>query len=53
MRIGKNMRDALEFIRRCNGWHGFAKNRKTVTSIKRLEKLGLVEVNEFDQFKAK
>jgi len=45
MRLGKNMKHALGFISRCSGWHTFARDRATVDAIKRLEKLGLVEVN--------
>lgn len=50
-KIGKNMKNALDFVNKYSGWHSFGKDRKTVNAIKRLEKIGLVKVNEFSQFR--
>ncbi len=52
--LGKNMEHALEFATRYRSWQTFnAKQRATREAIKRLEKRGLVEVNEFGQYRAK
>lgn len=45
------MKHALEFIRHCAGWVTYAKDRPTVQAIHKLEILGLVETNEFHQFR--
>ena len=50
--MGVNMRYALDFIRRCNGWHTYANDRATRNAVKRLEARGLVETNEFRMFRA-
>lgn len=49
--LGKNQLHALDFIRRCNGWHSYSKDaKKTVES---LAKRGLVENSiETRQFRA-
>ena len=44
---------ALEFFNRCNGWHSYAKDKRTKGVIARLEKRGLIETNEFFQARAK
>jgi hypothetical protein len=49
MRLGKRMKQALRFARALSGWHTYANDVKQ--SIMRLEKLGLVEVNQFNQFR--
>ena len=49
MKLGKRQQAALDFILRCNGWHSFANDVKR--EILSLAKLGLVEVNEFNQFR--
>jgi hypothetical protein len=51
--MGKNMRAALDFIRRVNGWHGYDKrDRSVVYAVNALARIGLVEINEFAQFRA-
>ena len=51
-RMGKNMKRALTFISGCGGWIGYAKHdRPVVSAIKKLEDMGLVETNEFHQFR--
>lgn len=49
--MGKNMRHALTFARKVNGWHTYASDRPTVDAIKRLERRGLVITNQFHQFR--
>lgn len=51
MRLGTNMKAALEFATRNYGWHEYANDRATVGAINRLAALGLVDVNEFHQFR--
>jgi hypothetical protein len=51
--LGPLQTKALEFFRRVNGWHSFAKDKTTKGVISRLEKRGLVETNEFFQCRAK
>jgi hypothetical protein len=49
--VGKNMRHALDFVRRYPGWHDFKNDRATVNAIQRLVIRGLVTVSEFHQFR--
>lgn len=49
MKIGKNMKHALEFASKYSGWHTFKKDRATKNAILKLEKLKLVNINN-DQF---
>lgn len=50
--IGRNMKHAMEFISRCNGWQTYSKtSRATRNAVQRLQRRGLVEVNTFFQFK--
>lgn len=49
MKIGRLMRGALYFIVKVNGWHTYAKDSSR--EILTLAKYGLVEVNEFSQFR--
>jgi hypothetical protein len=51
-RIGHCMRQALNFALERPGWHNYTKDRATSDIIKRLEKLQLVKINKFGQFKA-
>lgn len=51
MKIGKNMRHALNFLQHCTGWITYAKDRPTVQAIYRLEILGLVETNKYHQMR--
>lgn len=53
MRIGKQMQQALDFATKHQGWHRFTPDRQTVEPIKRLVKLGFVEVNGFHQFRSR
>jgi hypothetical protein len=51
MALGKWQKKALNFAREYPGWHSFAKDAVTKKSIKDLEKKGLVEVNQYGQFR--
>lgn len=52
--LGPNMIKALAFAANNPGWHTFnRKHRPTVQAIMRLVRRGLVEVNEFFQFRHK
>jgi len=51
--LGRLQKKALEFIRSVNGWHSYAGDKSTKGVISRLEKRGLIEVNESQQFRAK
>jgi hypothetical protein len=51
MRLGKRERRALTFIKKVNGWHSFDKTVKR--EVRSLERKGLVEVNQFNQFRPK
>jgi len=42
---------AMNFCTKYEGWHTFANDTMTKKAIKSLEKKGLVEVNEFNQFR--
>ena len=42
---------AMNFCTKYEGWHTFANDSITKRTIKSLEKKGLVEVNEFQQFR--
>jgi hypothetical protein len=49
--LGKNMRHALTFAQKHSGWHTYnVTQRATMSAINSLAKLGLVQVNEFNQF---
>ena len=52
MKLEKYQRHALEFIRKCNGWHSYSKDRDTVRVIRSLEVKGLVKTNQCHQFRA-
>lgn len=53
LRLGCNMKHALEFATRWQGWHTYTKkdNGTTEKAIKSLEKHGLVETNRFNMFR--
>jgi len=52
MRLGKNMKYALLFINNCTNWHTFKSTcRATLKAILKLEMLGLVEINRYQQFR--
>jgi hypothetical protein len=51
--LGPLQKKALEFARMVNGWHSYAGDKQTKGVISRLEKRGLVETNEFKQFRKK
>lgn len=54
LKLGKNMKDALNFVKKNKGWHSFNKKcRATVNAIKSLQRRGLVNVNEFNQYSLK
>lgn len=53
-RIGPKMKKCLDFARAytdCGGWHTFNPERATREPIARLEKLGLVETNQFGMYR--
>ena len=51
--MGKNMKHALAFARQYPGWHTWDKHcQATQKAILRLWYLGLVEVNQYHQFRA-
>lgn len=53
MRLGPIEKHALEFIRRCYGWHTFDhKDRRIVRAIRSLERKDLVELSQYHQFRA-
>ena len=51
--MSKNEKNALKFANRWPGWHSYAKDTQTTKAIEGLKSKGLVEVNEFRQFKAR
>ena len=51
-RLGPHQKNALEFARKYPGWHGYARDPLTTRVIASLVKRGLVESNEFQQFRA-
>lgn len=51
LRLGSNMKHALDFATRWQGWHSFAKDRATVQAVTKLKNLNIVEVNKFNQFR--
>ena len=50
-RIGHRMRRALEFAEQWPTWHTFDTARTTRSAVERLQKRGLVETNQFGQFR--
>jgi len=51
-RLGPHQKNALAFAREYPGWQGYAKDSLTKRVIASLAKRGLVETNEFYQFRA-
>jgi len=49
--MGKNMIRLLRFAIQFPSWHTYGKDRATVDAVKRLERLGFVEINEYRQFR--
>jgi hypothetical protein len=50
--MGKNMKDALAFVKRYPGWHSWDKYcRATKDALCKLEQHGLIETNNFQQFR--
>ena len=53
MKLGSNMKHAIDFARNYPGWHSFdARCRATREAIQRLCVQGLAEVNQCRQFRA-
>lgn len=51
-RLGRHQQNALDFARKYPGkWHGYSKDKLTGGAINALKERGLVETNEFDQFR--
>ena len=42
----------VEFAQRYDGWHGYAKDKRTLKAVERAKILGRIETNDFQQFKA-
>ncbi len=52
IRLGCNMKHALDFANRCQSWQTFSiSNHATREAIKRLEAKGLIKTNQFNQFR--
>lgn len=52
--MGKNVLAMLKFAIKHPGWQGYDKrDRATVNAVKILERDGLIEVNQFHQFRLK
>jgi hypothetical protein len=49
--MGKHQLRLLKFAIRYRGWHGFGTDRTTTSAVRSLVRLGLLEVNEFRQFR--
>ena len=47
----KSQRAMLDFISECSGWSSYANDSLTLKNIKCLVALGLIETNEFNQFR--
>jgi len=53
MKLGSNMKHSIDFAHNYPGWHSFdARCRATREAIQRLHARGLVEVNQYRQFRA-
>lgn len=52
MRLGRNEKHAIEFIRRVNGWHTYSGDRATLDAVRSLARKGLVELNQYRQFRS-
>jgi hypothetical protein len=50
-RIGKNMRNALNFARLNAGWYSYGQDRATAEAIRRLARAGLIVINNYRQFR--
>jgi hypothetical protein len=50
---GKNQKAAYAFAQRVNDWHTYHKDRTTLAALAGLVRRGLIETNEFHQFKIK
>lgn len=50
-RIGHRMKKALDFAMKFPAWHTFDTGRATKSAIERLRNRGLVEVNDYGQFR--
>ena len=51
--MGRHQLRLLKFAIKYKGWQGFGTDSTTVNAVKRLVGLGLLEVNEFRQFRLK
>ena len=52
MRLTAHQQNALDFARKYQGWHTFAKDNLTKRVISQLVNKGLLQVNEYQQFSA-
>jgi len=50
--FGKLQKNALEFIKENSGWHSFSRDPTTKRVIYSLAKKGLVEINQYQMFRA-
>jgi hypothetical protein len=49
--MGRNMLRLLRFALKYEGWHTYGTDQSTVRALESLEALGLIEVNEYRQFR--
>ena len=52
MQLTMHQQNALDFARKYQGWHTFAKDNLTKHVIAQLVNKGLLQVNEYNQFSA-
>ena len=50
-KLGPLSQKTFDFISQIKGWHSYAGDKQTRGIIKRLKKRGLIETNEFHQFR--
>lgn len=49
--MGKHQLRLLKFAIKYHGWHTYGKDRSTVSAVNTLSAMGLLELNEFRQFR--
>lgn len=51
--IDFNQKDMIQFASKYPGWHSFAKDKRTVEHLCANVNLGILKINQFDQFRLK
>ena len=51
MRIGKNMKHALNFAKKYIGWNSYSNDKATKKAIHKLYELKVIDINQYNQFK--